>query len=371
MFKKLLLSGAAVCVIGGVAFGLSSLNSAEKKTLELLYNIGFLQVDLPEPESNFVSLFYRDVPLDPDAFSSIEKLIVTHDLLQNLQAIDLYGFTLSGEYFDGEATISGFDTRQFPYSLGGFPVDHLHIKDGTLSVLTEHLSGISVTYETQMTRKDEGLEFQIRLTTDQKPLSFSGNGSAFVGADGWWFEGDLERGKFDLPQFFARAARIHGHFKLTGAPGVSRQFVSELNAGGGRILGVPWQNMAATIEHDGEALKIFTTGRSLGDEPVELSLNIAKADGEDHAKITGTLYAARYDVLKAFLEEHGQGAVLRAEAAGANDITLAFAYDPAQTEEDVIIAIKGEVGANDALFTTRYTLAKSEIEFGNEDVGSP
>lgn len=333
---------AAVLVIGIAAVFFLMGERAEFKTEEILKQAGLTPLNMQPAGKSLGAITYSDIILDEDSISTIKTLQASYGVGDGKILLD--GLQMTGDTLEG-LSISGFNFENFPYALAKLPLQTILIRNSSVSILTQDISGVSVAYEAQALRRDDALEYQMRFQSQQKYLSLRGQASGSIRSNEWTMEGDIEQSRFELPFLHMSATRANGRFTIVGHAGTPYRFSGQVNAGGAEIVGLPCKNLTVTLEMQGAALRIFGNAKALNQDDIEISVN-----GNENGMIY-TVFAPTYEMLSKFLTEHKRGNFLDGAKLpkNATDITLNI------TRTKDVAAITGEAQVKDNL--TRFNFS--------------
>lgn len=268
---------------------------------------GFSQVSLPEPVKKRGVLVYSDIRLDPDGFSTIQKLEIEHGLNGKIQAVRIEGLSLTGELQEGlRITMAGWekpssgDLRSLALSI---PADApVSFKDTQIELLSESVGGIELSFDLETIPGDEGREILARLKGAQQQLSYDANVTGLMTPEGMWqINAEVEQAKFDLGHL--KSTRISGLIGITGEKFQSSDVIGNLQAGGLTLLALPWQNVAITLEGSLEKTRMIIGAKSAGVEGVELGLTLG--DIQNPGTYAGSLHCDSAGDLLRYLQSNG------------------------------------------------------------------
>ena len=255
---------------------------AEEITLKSFSALGLKTEFLPQPEKKWAHFSYTDAPLDKDEISTVEKIEISYNpfiiiLTKRLESLSISGLEVIGNQ-DKEnpalVTFSGWDIPRGLRALSAVPVERLHFEKARISLLTPELGGVSLDFDFEGTRNGHALEFQAHLKSAQKFISFSASMNGIAAPNYSTLDVDIDQGKFEVPDADIKASRVFGWVNYADDKSGKPKIMSELNAGGLTVLGLPWQNATAALELKDGNLRIYSEGKSLGVEGIELSLNL-------------------------------------------------------------------------------------------------
>lgn len=332
--RKSRIALAAVLLLGaGVAFFFLG-ERAEFKTEDILKQSGLTPLGMQPAGKSLGAITYNDIILDEDSISTVKNVQASYGMGDGKILLD--GLQLTGDTLEG-LSISGFHFDNFPYNLAKLPLETILIRNSSVSILTENISGVSVSYNAQALRRDDAFEYQVRFNSEQKYLAVRGQASGSIRNSEWNMEGDIEQSRFELPFLQMTATRANGRFTIVGNAGTPYRFSGQLNAGGAEIIGLPCKNLTVTLEMQGPALRIFGNAKALNHDDIEISVN-----GNENGMIY-TIFSPSYELLDQYLKDHNRGHFLDGTklAKDAADITLNI------TRVKDVAAITGEAQVRD------------------------
>lgn len=326
----------------------------DHQTQTALRSLGFDQAVLPPPTLQKGTALYKAVKLDRAGFSEIGLLRIEYGWLHTLLkrrplALTMKNMSLSGELeADNRVTLSGWTPTRATAILGDFPATRLVIENAKLSLLSEHIGGISIHYSLQARVQRKTVHIQGHILSSQKQLSYEARLDGQINKDGRW-QSTLEilRGKLALPHI--KAGRVNGTVTFSGHGLGTPEIVSELRAGGLTLAGTPWQNASATLEGTPENFNIYAGAKSAGIDGLEIALNIGRHAGEN--SVSGAVYAKKLKNLFDYLHSRDSLPFPRATLVPfdmLDDITTEFIFKKDRilfqtTDEQRNIDIKGDI----------------------------
>ena len=294
-------------LISGAGYFINSKlpNITKQQTLLMLNNIGFERVILSNFEFRINTARFKNIALDPENFSTIEKLEIKYSPIsllfkKQLNSITITGLNLTGELLkNGDILIAGWNVDKIHPHLQNKNLKTINIQNSQISLLTENHGGIAINYDLQTRTQEKQTEFQAHISTQQKQISFIANAKGYINANGTWqTDIAIEEGKFKFP--LIKASRINGWINILDTKQSQPRIISELRAGGSTIYGLPWQNLSATIEGTQRRYQIFSNMKSTGFKGIELNLNLQHQD--EQTKISGQLYTEKFETLTSYLK---------------------------------------------------------------------
>lgn len=309
MKKKITFSLAAAGAVGIAGFVFASWQlqpMADQKIREALNALGFDTSRLYEPYLSWQKLSYENVAFDKDSISTIKKIDVSYSpvsllLFGKLDSITFEEAAITGDWLSG-LTFSGWKMPSDLSILAKLPVKRLSLEKANFSFLTEKYGGISVIIDMEGEIKNGSLDIESHISSSQKFISFVASATGVIGHGYSNIEAQIEEGKFEIPGGLLKASRGNGSLTFTKDKGESQKILSELQAGGLTVLGMPWQNASISIESSSEASNIVAEAKSIGIEGIELSLNFQK-EAEKPVTATGSITAEKGGDLAAYLNE--------------------------------------------------------------------
>lgn len=271
----------------------------------ILSAAGFGQAVLPEPEKKRGVLIYSDISLDPDGFSSIRRLEIEGGRNGKIKALRIEGLTLTGELGKGlEIAMAGW-SRPSPADLRRLPIlpdAPVVFEDVQVELLSESVGGIELRFDLEIRPGAEGREILARLKGAQQQLSYDAGLTGLVTPEGiWQINAEVEQAKFDLGPL--KSTRISGQIGVTGEKFRSPEIVGSFQAGGLTLLGLPWQNVAITLEGDLENTRMIVGAKSAGIEGVELGLTLGNV--QNPGVYAGSLHSESIGDLLEYLQGNG------------------------------------------------------------------
>jgi hypothetical protein len=263
---------------------------AHEKIIQGLALAGFQTRYIKEPEESFGELLYKDITFDEYNFSTIKFVRVTYNPLTFLlsgrfSAIDSVGLNLTGDWADESLNSLSFSGWNVP-GLSTVPFswfDHIGFSDARLSLLSQNIGGISVFFDAQGNRKDDAMEFQSSIKSEQKFLSLSGNANGTVKGQGWEAKLSIDEGKFEDPSGAYKATRINGDFKCAWPGQGPLSIQGQALAGGITLYGLPWQNVSSALDFSNGETRFLTKAKSMGVPDIALEINLFKKAGTNTA----------------------------------------------------------------------------------------
>lgn len=255
---------------------------AQETALKALATLGLETEFLSAPEKGWGRIAYAEAPLDKDGISTVKKIEARYNpffitFAKRLESLSIGGMEVIGNQDKENLALiafSGWDIPRGLRSLSGVPAERLHFDKARISLLTHTLGGVSLEFDFEGTRNGRALEFQAHLKSAQKYISFSASMNGIAAPDYSTVDMDIDQGKFEVPDADIKSSRVFGWVNYSDDKSGQPKIMSELNAGGMTVLGLPWQNATAAMEFKNGNLRIYSEGKSLGIEGIELSLNL-------------------------------------------------------------------------------------------------
>jgi hypothetical protein len=309
---------------------------ASQKTLLSLQMIGLETQYLPAPKTGWGSITYSDAPLDKDGISTVKNITIQYSpfnilLSKQLSLVAFKDLNLFGNWTPGNVPpldFSGWSLPHSPQKFANIPAQHIRFTDTQLSVLTPGLGGLSLAFDFEGSMHNERLEFQSHLKSAQKYISFSAGANGVIANDFANVDLDLDQGKFEVPEADIKVSRVYGWVNYTKDKSQNK-VMSELNAGGMTLLGLPWQGATAAIELNGTGFTISGDAKSTGVDGIELSMNLQK-EGVSPLVISGSLHAEKGQLLADYLKEEKIFTLPASEIKtinAAQDLKIDFVFD--------------------------------------------
>ncbi len=259
---------------------------AEQSLQTALRDSGFHDVRLDKLQSGRDYVMYENVSLDPDGISTIQTLAVKYSLLgllygRQFERLQIHGLSLTGEIHSDQTpyvSISGWTPADIMTFMQNLPARELNIKSSRIAVLTEDFGGVTLNFEAQATRHKTYADLQIKAGSAQKNLNFALNATGRLQSRTASLELEIERGKVEWDRWQIKASRISGKATHT-QDSEDHENDTALQIGGLNFLGMPWQNIGASIEANESYLKVIAGGKSVGLEGLELGIDIEKIAG--------------------------------------------------------------------------------------------
>ncbi|MCC6597332.1 MAG: hypothetical protein IT559_00895 [Alphaproteobacteria bacterium] len=295
--KKKWITGTLCLLLVAGGYFVFTAPDPEKILPHVLKNLGFDGVILPAPEQTWTGLTYHSIRLDPDGFSTIEKVHISHGLRGTIKSMEIEGLSLTGELLSGlQVNIAGW-RKPDPAFLEKLTLPaqiRITFKDAEIALLSHEVGGISLSFDLQIRPGDDGHEFEARLDGAQKQLTYDASVTGVVTPEGIWQAGaEIGQAKFDLGPL--KATRISGLINVTGDRFEESEIIGNLQAGGLSLLGLPWQNSAITLDGSFSQPRMITGAKSAGVEGLELGLsfenlrNLSSYNGSLHSDTPGVL----------------------------------------------------------------------------------
>ncbi len=343
--NKLRIFALVLLSIGALYVALSYLilpGMAHARVARILSAAGFDTSFMPGPQAAVGAIYYDEIPLDKDGFSSIKTIKAVYDpasllLAGKFYSIEISGLNLTGDW-TGENSEENTGSPSFagwepPIGAASLPLEfsrYLAFKHASISLLTPKAGGVSLTFDLVASRKEDKTEFQGNFRSAQKFLTFAAAVSGFVSGAQWSADIDLEDGKFEDPSGDVKAARMNGTVKLSAFPAQALMIAGDLRAGGAQFFGLPWNSVSANVELSGGNLKIVSEGKSAGNAGLEFEVRLNKKDGAP-LSAEGSVHADRASSLLSYLKGRPAFQSLRSDIAavrGAAGLTVSFRFSP-------------------------------------------
>lgn len=303
--KKLLAIVATLALLGWIVS--SFFSSKHEVALPQIFSAtGFENVALPKPERERGLVVYKDIPLDPDGFSTIGKMKIEYGLSGRMQSVQIENLSLTGELGDDlKITMAGW-RKPSPavfHGLSSVPNDvRISIQNAQIELLSETHGGIELRLDLEIQPGNDGREFQARLEGAQKQLSYDANVTGLITPSGIWQANiEIEQAKFDLGHL--KSTRISGIINITGEKFGHSEVIGNLQAGGLTLLDLPWQNTAITLDGDLERTRMIIGAKSAGVDGMELGLTLG--DIQQSAVYAGSLHCESISDLLQYLKING------------------------------------------------------------------
>lgn len=317
----------------------------EKTAQALLNGNGFADAKLPAPTVRANQITYNDILLDPDGFSQIKRLTITYDPVEfllegNVKSLSISGLDLTGEIMgNGAIAIAGWQTEQADLTQFLQRFSETNITDSTLSLLTDSIGGLSLSYAFQIRHIDGDLiSLQGDMTSKQKNIGFLAKLEGLIKNEhDWHVTADIEQGKLDLGH--VRSSRSSGGFKIIRTPENTHPLIlGEFQAGGLALYNFPLHNINGSIKGSLDNLEILTDAKALSQEHTELTLTITKKirkTGQTQYEATGKIHSPDLSTLLEYIQKHNG-------PLPANDRLLKMAkIEPALENPEVTFKIEG------------------------------
>lgn len=299
---------------------------------------GFNTSYMPGPRAAIGAIYYGRFQLDEDNFSSIGSIRAVYDpisllLLGKFYSIEISGLTLTGDIAGNDLKTISFAGWRSPATTASLPLksfSHLAVKGSNVALLTSFAGGMSFSFNLVAGRQNGQTEFQANIKSAQKSLSLLAMANGFIKRSQWAADIDIENGKFESPGGEIKASRLSGAVKLSSFLSEGFRVTGDMRAGAAWIYGLPWNNVSTSFTLSGDNVDIFSEGKSVGLEGMELEMNMNRKDGgEFYAE--GSIHADQTETLLKYLENKPAFANLRAHAQAsgiASDITIKFLSIP-------------------------------------------
>ena len=314
MKHRPILTGIAVILFlltaGSLYIWLTVPKSIETHIGQVFTQAGFENVVLPEPETRMGQIRYKDIQLDPNGFSNIKSLSLHYSLLSaafgnTLDSIKVSGLELTGELQqNNRISLAGWSGKTDAITLQ-WPIAArtLSFEDSRISLLSEEWGGIALSGEAQLRPSGQNIEFKSRIEGRQRQLSANMQIEGQITQEGFWESRiELEQGKFEVDQI--RATRVAGLINISGQGKQASQLIGELQAGGLNILGLPWQNVAITLDGKPNTLRAIISAKSAGTEGLELGITIP--DLNNPTRLTGQIHAQNLGIVFDYLNNQNR-----------------------------------------------------------------
>lgn len=260
---------------------------AHARTLKNLGKMGFATALITKPKIGFNALLYSDVVLDAEKISSVKYIKVTYDpvsllLFNQFNTLDFIGLDLNGSWETQDYSSLSFSGWRPVYNAARLPLKdyrHISVRKSRLSVLTDKAGALSFAFDLALDKKGEKTEYQVNLKTGQKLLSFTASGSGTINGPLWFADLEILDGKFEHPDGSIKATRVNGSLNISARKTDPLKIVGEFNAGGLQTYTLPWQDASANLDVSGGRARIFSEAKAVGNEDIELELNLSNADG--------------------------------------------------------------------------------------------
>ncbi|MCC7304668.1 MAG: hypothetical protein IT558_00245 [Alphaproteobacteria bacterium] len=296
-----------------------------------LKEAGFDITFLPAPEHYYGTLVYNDIPLDKDRISSIRTVRVTFNpatffFRRIFEKLEIKGISLTGEW-ENTLSLSGWNPPQEAPDLSSFHL--IDVQDSRLSFLTPTAGGISVFFELQGQLARRKTEFQAHLRSTQKTFTFKTGITGVYSPSSWYAEAEIEDGKYETLSGNIKVSRLGGHINLSGAKNAPFKMLGEFRAGGLTLYGLPWQDFSGSVEA-GTVIKFLSEARALGEEEIELTLNMVGKPGGPF-RAGGSVHAVNAKKFAAFLKDQDAFSSLRKDLSrhGKAETDVEFLQEPA------------------------------------------
>lgn len=340
---------------------------------------GFENVTLPPPQTGMGVMIYKNIQLDKDAFSTIKTLRLHYSLLssitgKHLDSLIIDGLNLTGElHEEGQITLAGWNggvsglKNKWPLT-----ARNIRFENTSLSLLSEDWGGITFRGEAQFRPTRKNIGFQARIEGAQRQLSANTRIEGQITPEGFWeARVELEQGKFEIDDI--RATRLSGLITLSGQGTHATQIISELQAGGLSIFGLPWHNASITIDGTPATPRLVLAAKSLGFEGLELGINIENLNFP--SALSGQLHIDTLSNAFDYLNSQNALPVDRKTLAALDplsnlqvDFTNLDGLNFNIKKEDQEINIKGKINKTDEGYTGEFLsdpIALTQRQSGN------
>lgn len=301
-----ILSVFAVLMIAGTIFSYIYVlpGMADHAIKTSLQRAGFHAVQLPEPEYGRDYVLYKNIRLDAEGIDQIEELAAQYSLtgmlfqnaFKRVQVKQLYLTGSTSFTPDLQIRFEGWENADPLQIIESIPAKELNIKNANISLLTDDFGGVTFKTDLQAKRSADFIDLQFSITSDQRLISFVADGTGRIQNNLLTSEIEIERAKFDWQRKQIKASRMHGkgiyEFGNSGY-----KFSGDFQIGGMSLLGLAWQNVAATLEKNQNYMKLIAGGKSVGLQGLELGLDIEQV-GEKEPALSGFVY---FETMQDFL----------------------------------------------------------------------
>jgi hypothetical protein len=360
---KIALGVAALAAILFFAAPLLLAGAPQNDRIALFFKeSGFENVQIPAPLKKNGALIFENIALDPDGFSSIKTLTLHTGFLGGWKRVTIDGLSLTGELLnDFEIALAGWDKNKINTgTLQSANLPLIAFQNARIALLSDSIGGININFDLQLRPKDTGYEFQAKLRGEQVSFSYTADANGTLKADGsWQAQADIAQAKFAL--WPLKATRISGTIKGSGQGLLQSQILGDLQAGGLNINGLPWRNIALTLDGTLQKTRMVIGAKSAGIDGMDLSLTL---DEIQSPKIySGTLFA------------HSMGALF--DYLNARDLLLMERKKlaPLDTLEAVTFSFKGsprtlvfKAQSEDTILLSQGQLEPKEIQYTLQDL---
>ncbi|MGH1399342.1 MAG: hypothetical protein ACRBCT_09025 [Alphaproteobacteria bacterium] len=281
----------ATLIIGGIT-AWQVPTTAHKKVQTAFNNIG-ITAPLPTPQKFWGGLRYTDITLDEDEQNTIGQLSIAYSIPTiifggTFDAMLLKELSINGE-LNTNNTLSIAALGALPDTL---PAKRVNIKDSTLSLTSANFGNFRINGDIQAQQENENITITGALSSKENHLEAITKLNATVTPDGKLNATiAIENGKM-LRRYF-KITRVSGEATLGENPTLN------INAGGLKLLGLPWQNANITIQNG----KTILTAKAIGAQGIELSLEKETETQKETAPIRGRLYAENAEDLGYYLRQ--------------------------------------------------------------------
>jgi hypothetical protein len=331
-----------------------------ERLLMALNALGFNEAELPPSENKGGKITYTNIQLDQDGFSTIENIVLYHTPLGTLKAIEIDGLSITGEIEeDLKISLAGWlPERMEIFNLTDRTLPLIVFRNSRLSLLSDSIGGMTINFDMQMRPQDAAYSLQAKIAGHQASLSYSAKALGTLGLDGSWaIEADIDQAKFSL--WPIKVTRISGMLKATGKGFLQSVVSGQLQAGGLNINGLPWHNIALTLDGSLQKTKMIIGARSSGVQGVDLSLTL---DEIQNPKIySGTVYARKSATLLDYLDRLNLLLIPRKKLEPFENIEnfqISFRGSPRAilfkgTSNDTILIEHGQIEPQDLQYTLK------------------
>ena len=266
-------------------------------------------IALPSPKIDSRSVTYSDITIDPDAFSTIEKIQITYDIFQLLRSGTVKKIYIAGPDLTGTIKTSGGlniaglnNTEAINIADALHPFQSIDIENGTLSILTDDLGGISLSYDIQAMHNNGTIYVTGVVRSTQRHMNLISNISGNITPDARWsLSAKINHGKIAFPAL--QASRTALDLTMKGY----NKNISDINGsfkiGGLRLYTFPFQNaqgeftLTAMNEYD-----LNLTAYSLKQNNIVMNLNANHIGNKNSS--TGYLQAPLLSDILSYITEH-------------------------------------------------------------------
>ena len=253
---------------------------------------GFKNATFLKPDIDLKSITYKNISLDRDSFSTINELHVQFSYIplffrNKINTIKIDGLDVTGEFNNkGKITIAGLQNKSPNTNWLQF-ANLVEFSNARMSLLNDSLGGLTLSGDIQLQNTDDNRVLQARINAKQRQLSATAQIEGQMTAEGYWDTRiEIEQGKVNFGEI--KTTRLTGLLNLSGRNAYISSIVGEVQSGGLNLLGMPWQNVAMTLNGNTDNPGLVLGAKALGHDDIELGITIENL--HDHKNFTGQLH---------------------------------------------------------------------------------